>query len=103
MTENALDLSPEAAEVVAEWESTGKAGLERWLKDDVTEERRTIWRVYNDAMMLSSHLRKLTRSDNITADEKALVYKIESELFWQGIKLSSVFPGAIEASLEINE
>lgn len=103
MTENAPDLSPEAAEVVTEWDSTEEAGLERWLKDDMTEERRTIWRVYNDAMMLSSQLKKLLNSDNITAGEKTLVDKLQADLFWQAIKLSSIFPGAITASVDIND
>lgn len=103
MTENAPDLSPEAAEVVAEWKSIEETGLERWSKVTVTNERRTIWRVYNDAMNLSSKLKVLLNSDNITADEKVLVDKLQSDLFWQGIKLSGIFPGAVEASVQIND
>jgi hypothetical protein len=103
MTENAPDLSPEAAEVVTEWDDTEEAGLERWLQDNVTGERRTIWRVYNDAIFLSNHMRKLSESDSITKEEKVLVEKLASDLFWQAIKLSALFPGAITASVQIND
>ena len=101
MTENAPNLSLEAAGVVTDWKREDEAGLERWRKSDVSEERRTIWNVYNKAMMLSSQLKKLLNSDNITAEEKELVRKVEADLFWQGVKLSAIFPGAVEASEQL--
>ena len=101
MTEKALDLSSEATEVVADWRREDEAALERWSKSDVSDERRTIWNVYNQAMTLSSQLKKLLNSDNITEEEKELVRKVEADLFWQGVKLSAIFPGAVEASEQL--